>query len=87
MIRQAEQAMAELYELDETAWLDAMAELIRRGSIDDLDYPHLGEYLTDMARRDRAVADSEFEPWAASFSPHVREVGPAQLLPIRVVKP
>ena len=44
---------ATLYEQDETAWLDAMSELIRLGRFDALDYPNLAEYLTDMAARDR----------------------------------
>lgn len=43
----------ELYESDETAWLDAMSELIEEGRLDELDFPHLAEYLSDMARRDR----------------------------------
>lgn len=42
-----------LYERDETAWLETMAELIRLGRLDQVDYPNLAEYLTDMARRDR----------------------------------
>ena len=42
-----------LYESDETAWLELTAELIRAGRLNELDYPHLSEYLTDMARRDR----------------------------------
>ena len=50
--------IAALYETDETAWLDAMAELVREGHFSALDYPHLGEYLTDMARRDRREVES-----------------------------
>jgi hypothetical protein len=45
--------LADLYEADETAWLDAMAELIARGEFSQLDYEHLREYVTDMANRDR----------------------------------
>jgi len=48
----------ELYQTDETAWLDAMAELIRDGRTSDLDFPHLAEYLEDMARRDRREVNS-----------------------------
>ena len=55
---QSDVALSELYELDETAWLDAMAELIRRGNRADLDYAHLEEYLSDMARRDRREVES-----------------------------
>jgi Domain of unknown function DUF29 len=47
-----------LYEQDETAWLDAMSELIRLGRLDEVDYPNLAEYLADMARRDRREVTS-----------------------------
>src|SRR5437762_265465 len=47
-----------LYERDETAWLEAMADLIRTGRLDEVDYPNLAEYLADMARRDRREVDS-----------------------------
>jgi hypothetical protein len=47
-----------LYEHDETAWLETMAELIRLGRLDEIDYPNLAEYLADMARRDRREVDS-----------------------------
>jgi hypothetical protein len=46
-------ALAELYEADETAWLERHADLIRAGRLGDLDAEHLAEYLTDMAGRDR----------------------------------
>lgn len=47
-----------LYERDETAWLEVMAELARGGRARDLDLPHLAEYLSDMARRDRREVES-----------------------------
>src|SRR5438477_2163826 len=47
-----------LYEQDETAWLEVMADLIRRGRLDEVDYPNLAEYLADMARRDRREVES-----------------------------
>jgi hypothetical protein len=47
-----------LYEDDETAWLEAMAELVRAGRVDDLDLIHLAEYLSDMAGRDRREVES-----------------------------
>jgi len=50
-----------LYVRDETAWLEAMAGLIREGRLDELDHAHLGEYLTDMARRDRREAESRLD--------------------------
>ena len=45
--------LADLYETDETAWLEAMARLAARGDGANLDYPHLAEYLSDMAKRDK----------------------------------
>jgi hypothetical protein len=42
-----------LYQHDETAWLEAMSALAAEGRYADMDYPHLSEYLADMARRDR----------------------------------
>jgi hypothetical protein len=58
MIQRAAATLSQLYESDETAWLEAMADLIQQGRWGDLDYPHLGEYLTDMARRDRREVES-----------------------------
>ena len=51
-------ALPALYERDETAWLDAMAELAREGRVEGLDLPHLAEFLSDMARRDRREVES-----------------------------
>ncbi len=53
MIQSTITSLPDLYEEDETAWLEAMADLIREGRCSDLDYPHLAEFLTDMAIRDR----------------------------------
>ena len=47
-----------LYERDETAWLEAMSEMIRLGRLEELDYANLAEYLTDMARCDRREVES-----------------------------
>jgi hypothetical protein len=52
------EALPALYERDETAWLEAMAELARDGRVLDLDLYHLAEYLSDMARRDRREVES-----------------------------
>jgi hypothetical protein len=46
-------ATAALYEMDETAWLETTADLLRHGQLDAVDLPTLAEYLTDMAKRDR----------------------------------
>ena len=43
-----------LYEQDETAWLEAMSELIRLGRLDEVDYPNLAEYLADTRGDKRA---------------------------------
>jgi hypothetical protein len=58
MIQRASTSLSELYQADETAWLDAMAELIEQDRLPDLDYGHLREYLTDMAGRDRREVES-----------------------------
>jgi hypothetical protein len=42
-----------LYLEDETAWLDAMADLVRRRDVERLDLENLGEFLESMANRDR----------------------------------
>jgi hypothetical protein len=47
-----------LYERDETQWLELMSDLIREGRLDEADFPHLAEYLADMARRDRREVSS-----------------------------
>jgi hypothetical protein len=58
MIQRTAAGLSQLYEADETAWLEAMAELIQQARWDELDYAHLGEYLSDMARRDRREVKS-----------------------------
>jgi hypothetical protein len=50
--------LAELYEADETAWLDGMVQLMEEAQLAELDYPHLVEYLRDMANRDRREVES-----------------------------
>src|SRR5438876_11883020 len=42
-----------LYEEDETAWLEQMANLVAQKRFGEIDYAHLSEYLCDMARRDK----------------------------------
>jgi hypothetical protein len=53
MIQRRAEPLSALYAEDETAWLEAMAELTAQGRLEELDVPNLAEYLTDMARRDR----------------------------------
>jgi hypothetical protein len=50
--------LSALYSEDETAWLEAMAEVAGRGDVSALDLDHLSEYLTDMALRDRREVKS-----------------------------
>ncbi len=45
--------LTELYEADETAWLDAMAMLIAERRTSEFDLPNLQEYIESMAIRDR----------------------------------
>jgi hypothetical protein len=52
------ESLAALYTEDETAWLDTMADLVRRRDLAALDLDNLGAYLTDMARRDRREVKS-----------------------------
>jgi len=47
-----------LCEQDETAWLEAMAKLIRLGRLDEVDHPNLAEYLEDLGRWDRREVES-----------------------------
>src|SRR3954454_5279931 len=58
MVVRSRDRLTALYERDETAWLEVMAELIRDGRFGELDYENLGEYLADMARRDRREVES-----------------------------
>ena len=52
------ESLAALFTEDETAWLEAMADLIRRRDLAALDLENLAEYLADMARRDRREVKS-----------------------------
>jgi uncharacterized protein DUF29 len=65
MIQRASVGLSQLYEADETAWLDAMTELIQLGHCEDLDFAHLGEYLGDMALRDRREVASRMLTYTA----------------------
>lgn len=58
MVQRTRLALPELYAEDETAWLDAMADLLAAGEYAELDYANLREYLSDMARRDRREVES-----------------------------
>ncbi|HKM55673.1 MAG TPA: DUF29 domain-containing protein [Isosphaeraceae bacterium] len=52
------ESLAALFTEDETAWLEAMADLIRLRDLAALDLENLAEYLVDMARRDRREVKS-----------------------------
>ena len=52
------ESLAALYADDETAWLEAMAALVRRRDLAGLNLDNLSEYLTDMAQRDRREVKS-----------------------------
>ena len=47
------ESLTVLYEQDETAWLEAMAELVAQRRYAELDHLHLSEFLADQAKRDR----------------------------------
>src|SRR5262245_36580276 len=53
MVQRTPMATAALYEVDETAWLEATADLIRQRRLDEVALDTLAEYLADMAKRDR----------------------------------
>ena len=53
MSQQTAPPQASLYEQDETAWLEQTARLVAERRLDEIDHEHLGEYLSDMARRDK----------------------------------
>ena len=53
MANQVATHLPSLYHEDETAWLEAMAQLVAERRLDELDCENLSEYLSDMARRDR----------------------------------
>ena len=53
-----ELTLSDLFIEDETAWLEAMAELLAIGAYAKLDHENLREYLTDMAKRDRREVES-----------------------------
>ena len=44
---------AELYELDETAWLEETARLVAAGQWKAVDAAHLACFLSDIAKRDK----------------------------------
>lgn len=53
MVQRTRVSLPDLYAEDETAWLEEMAGRIAAGEHADLDFASLGEYLSDMAKRDR----------------------------------
>jgi hypothetical protein len=53
MVQRSPVATAALYKVDETAWLELTADLIRQGRFDEIERDTLAEYLTDLAKRDR----------------------------------
>ena len=53
MTAQTTASLADLYEADETAWLEVMAKLAAERRAGDFDYDNLCEFLTSMANRDR----------------------------------
>jgi Domain of unknown function DUF29 len=53
MVQKSPEVTATLFEADETAWLEATADLVRQGRYSEIECEALAEYLTDMAKRDR----------------------------------
>jgi hypothetical protein len=48
-------SLSELFEQDETAWLEITAKSIWTGRLEEVDYRNLAAYLADIARRDRRL--------------------------------
>lgn len=53
MVRLTATTLQDLYEQDETAWLEMMSSLAAADRVADMDLRNLSEYLSDMAKRDR----------------------------------
>lgn len=53
MVERLKQTLPSLYEQDETAWLEVMAELAAQKRFEDMDCENLREYLESMAKRDK----------------------------------
>jgi len=53
--------LTELYEADETAWLDTMAVLIAQRRISEFDLHNLQEFIESMAKRDRRELESRLK--------------------------
>ena len=45
--------LSQLYEADETAWLEKMSRIVKRRQFEKLDCENLSEFLLSMAKRDR----------------------------------
>jgi hypothetical protein len=58
MTKQTVPPSLSLYERDETAWLEATANLVAHGRFGEIDRAALAEYLTDMAKRDKREVKS-----------------------------
>jgi hypothetical protein len=52
------ESLSTLFEQDETAWLEIMADLVSKKRFKEIDHRNLSEYLTDMAIRDRREVKS-----------------------------
>ena len=50
--------LTDLYERDETAWLEIMSELSAQGRVAEMDLNNLSEFLGSMAKRDRREVNS-----------------------------
>ena len=59
--------LKEIYEQDETAWLDESVRLLREGRFEELDYENLREFLEAMAMRDRREVESRLAVLLAHF--------------------
>src|SRR5437660_3752188 len=58
MIATEQLPLSVLFDQDETAWLEIMSRLVAEGRYAEMDHVNLGEYLADMAKRDRREVSS-----------------------------
>jgi hypothetical protein len=52
IVRKSRQ-LSQLFETDETAWLEEMSKLVKNRCFEQFDYLNLSEFLLDMAKRDK----------------------------------
>ena len=68
-------ALFDLYERDETAWLETMARLAADRRVEEIDLENLSEFLTPMAHRDRREVENRLEQLLKHLLKHEYQPG------------